>query len=316
MTDPRRRLADIARRQHGVFTRAQALEAGLTRHQLQHGTATTRYERIAPGVYRLAGTPPSWHQSVVTAVLAGGDGAVASHRSAAVLWGLDGVRAGTPEVSVPRHRRRQERAGLRVHESTDLELAEPHLRQGVRTTGIERTLIDLAAVVGPKRLTQAVDDAIRRRLTTWPQLAKVRARHSRRGRNGVGILRSLLDERFGTTIPDSWFGRLVADLLVDAGLPGPVVEYDVRGRGGRWIARVDLAYPDARVAIELDSKRHHLHEAAFEADRPRQNAMELAGWTVLRFTWAFYSHHPMRLCAEVDTALRSAGGHLALVRPA
>jgi hypothetical protein len=133
---------------------------------------------------------------------------------------------------------------------------------------------------------------------------------------GSGILRSLLDERFGTTIPDSWFGRLVADLLVDGGLPGPVVEYDVRGRGGRWIARVDLAYPDARVAIELDSKRHHLHEAAFEADRPRQNALELAGWTVLRFTWAFYSHHPMRLCAEVDTALRGAGGHLALVRPA
>ena len=144
----------------------------------------------------------------------------------------------------------------------------------------------------------------------------MRARHSRRGRNGVGVLRELLEERYGTTIPDSWFGRLVADLLEGAGLPVPVIEHDVHGPGGRWLARVDLAYPERRVAIELDSKAHHLHEAAFETDRVRQNGLELAGWTVLRFTWAFYSRHPVRLCAQVDAALRREAGHLALMRPA
>lgn len=117
-------------------------------------------------------------------------------------------------------------------------------------------------------------------------------------------MRELLEERYGSTIPDSHFGRLVADLLVDAGLPRPELEHNVFGPAGTWIARVDAAYPDELVAIELDSKKHHLHEEAFERDRPRQNRIELAGWLVLRYTWQFYSRSPGQLCGEVAEALR------------
>ena len=310
--DPRTSLAALARSQHGAFSRAQALELGLTRHQLEGGCRSGRFERVAPATYRAAGTPPTWHQQLMVAVLAGGSGCLASHRSAAALWALDGARRGAAEVSVPRIGRPRRRDGVRHHQSTDLELAAPIVRSGIPTTGIDRTLIDLAGVVSDRRLTQAVDDAIRRRLTSWPDLAATRARHSRRGRNGVGVLRDLLEERYGTAIPDSHFGRLVADLLVDAGLPEPQIEYDVHTSAGLWLARVDLAYPERRVAIELDSKAHHLHEDAFEADRPRQNRLELAGWVVLRFTWRLYSRSPTRLCAEVDGALGT--GFLAKLR--
>jgi hypothetical protein len=165
-------------------------------------------------------------------------------------------------------------------------------------------LIDLAGVVPRERLGQAVDDAIRRRLTDWDEIAAVRARHARRGRNGTGKMRALLEERYGSTIPDSHFGRLVADLIVDAGLPAPEIEYDVRGPDGRWLARVDLAYPDDRLAVELDSAKHHLNERAFEADPVRQNRLEVAGWAVLRYTWKAYSRRPHVICAEVAAALQ------------
>jgi hypothetical protein len=297
-------VAAIAARQHALFTRQQAFTAGLSRHGLEHGAAKGRYDRLGRGLYRMAGTLASWEQQVLAAVLGGGDGALASHRSAAALWNLDGYRRGPVDISVPRHRRSWGQSGVLVHESTDLELAEPTKRQGVPVTGIVRTLIDLGCVVSEKRLLQAVDDAIRRRLTTWQQIAAMRGRHSRKGRNGVGKMRELLAERYGTTIPDSHFGRLVADLLVDAGLPTPVIEHNVYTENGLWLARVDLAYPDRLVAIELDSKKHHLHEEAFEKDRPRRNRVELAGWLVLNYTWQFYSRHPTQLCAEVAEAIR------------
>jgi predicted transcriptional regulator of viral defense system len=304
VSDTRRALAAFAERQYGVFTRHQALAVGLTRHQIDDGVRTGRFERIGEGVYRAAGTPASWYQRLAAAVLAGGPDALTSHRSAAFLWDLDGSRPGIVEITVPRHRRPRRRDGVRVHESTDLDLAAATVRQHTAVTGLVRTLIDLAGVVPRERLGQAVDDAIRRRLTDWDEIAAVRARHARRGRNGTGKMRELLEERYGSTIPDSHFGRLVADLLVDYGLPAPEIEYDVHAADGRWLARVDLAYPDDCLAVELDSAKHHLNEQAFEADPARQNKVELEGWTMLRYTWKAYSRQPQIICAEVAAALR------------
>ena len=76
-----------------------------------------RWRAAGPGVYRIAGTPVTWRSHLLAAVLAGGPGAVASHRSAGALHGLDGCRLGVPEVSVPRGRRYRP-GGARVHEST------------------------------------------------------------------------------------------------------------------------------------------------------------------------------------------------------
>lgn len=298
-------LLALAPRQHGVFTYEQALGVGLSRNQVAHGLRSGRYERMGRrGFYRVAGLPVSWESRLMAAVLSGPPGAIASHRSAAHLWGLDGCPRRIVEVSVPRQRRPNDPRGVRTHESTDLDLADPTRHRNIPVTGLDRTLIDLGAVVTRDRLSQAVDDAIRRRLTTWEKLAAVRTRHSRRGRDGVGKLRALLEERYGTTIPDSHFGRLVADLLVTAGLPTPVIEHDVHSAAGVWLARVDMGYPEHKIAIELDSKAHHLHELAFEADRPRQNRLEIEGWLVLRYTWRFYSRSPNRLCNEVAAALR------------
>jgi very-short-patch-repair endonuclease len=94
----------------------------------------------------------------------------------------------------------------------------------------------------------------------------------------------------------------VQALLSDAGLPEPVAEFPVEAGGGRY--RVDLAYPDALLAIELDDKETHLTDKAFEEDPIRENRLKLAGWLVLRYTWDGLVTDPNVIVGEVRAALR------------
>jgi hypothetical protein len=292
----------VARDRHGVLTEADALAHGATAHQLRRAVERGELERVHPGVFRIAGAPITWHQRLLLGVLASGPEALASHRSAAVLWELDGSWRGRPEIVAPRHRRSRFDP-VRRHESKDLARASATVRDGIPCTGLERTLLDLGAVLPAARVQTFVDDAVRRRLCDWDDLLHTLAIHSRQGRRGCGPLRSILDECCGTPVPDSRFNRLVQRLLLDAEVGVPVVEHEVRDAAGRLLARVDLAFPLLKIAIELDSRRHHLGVDAFEADRTRQNRLELEGWLVLRFTWRTYVDAPWQIVADVAAAL-------------
>jgi hypothetical protein len=296
-------LAVAARRSHGVVTRAELLAAGISRRQIDWSLATGELLAVHPGVYRAAAATRTWHQRVLEAVRAGGDGALASHRSAAALWDLDGSTRGVPEIVTPRHLRSWAVDLGRRHESKDLRLAEPVEHEAIPCTGLTRTLVDLGAVLPIERVQQAVDDAVRRRMCTWDDLLHAQALHSRQGRNGVGTLRAILEESYGTEIPDSHFNRLVERLFLAHGLPRPTVEHIVRDANGAEIGRLDLAFVPQRVGIELDSRRYHLHATAFEHDRHRQNRLEIAGWMILRYTWLQYTRAAPRILSEVTTAL-------------
>jgi very-short-patch-repair endonuclease/predicted transcriptional regulator of viral defense system len=299
--------ADVARlavRQHGLVTLRQLRGVGVAPGAVRQRIGSGRWHRIDRGVYRIAGAPVTWRSEVLARVLSAGPGAVASHRTAAALWDLDGCRPGAPELTIPQGRRYR-RAGVRTHVSTDLHLVTPAVRDGIPTTPVGRTLLDLGAVVDRSRVHLALDDAQRRKLTDWDGVLDTLAAHARRGRDGVATLRSIVDEHDAdVAVTDSGFERLVAILLVAAGLPRPVVQHRIV-IGGRTI-RIDLAYPAARIAIELDGGIH-LRRDVWETDRPRQNAVVLEGWTVLRFTWHTYRHHPDRLVSDVRRALRRSG---------
>lgn len=307
-------LSELARRHHAVITTADAAAHDVSRRQLERAVQHGTLERLHPDVFRVAAAPHTWHQQLYLAVVSGGTGALASRRSSGVLWGLDGCSRGVPDVVTPRHLRGRSELG-RFHESTDLHLAEPTERDGIPCTGLVRTLVDLGAVVPPERVQQAIDDAIRRRLCTWEDLAHALALHSRKGRNGVGPFRAILDATFGTVIPDSRFNRLVERLLAASALPQPTIEHRVVDANGLEIARVDLAFPGWRVAIELDSRRYHLTTEAFEHDRARQNRLEVLGWVVLRYTWLQYCHTPGKIVSDVAAALRRAGWDPRAFRP-
>lgn len=299
--------ADLASRQHGLATVEQLRSLGATRAGVRSRVDRGQWVKVAPTVIRIAGAPITWQSSVLAAVLGAGSGAVASHRTAAALWELDGCRPGGPEITVPR-RRCVERPGVRVHRSTDLHLVSPVLRGGIPTTPVGRTLLDLGAVLRPTAVQLAVDDARRRGLADWDGLLGVLVAHARRGRGGVATLRGILDEHFGeVAVTDSGFERLVLTLLCEAGLPKPVLQHEVRV--GTQVFRLDLAYPEAKVGVELDGAVH-LRRDVWEADHGRQNVLTIAGWRLLRFTWRDYLDHSGRLVAEV----RSALGNLAAER--
>ena len=303
MHDIDRQVAHLAARQHGLITAEQVHSMPALRPVARRRVSTGRWVKVAEGVYRIGGAPVTWTSELLAAVLAGGPGAVASHRSAGVLWGLDGCRPGLPEVTVPRGRRYRP-DGVRTHQSTDLHLVHPVRREGIPTTPPGRTLLDLGAVVPLGRVHLALDDARRRGLVTWDDLLATLVAHARRGRGGVAKLRAILDEHFGeVAVTDSGFERLVVARLVQAGLPRPVLQYEVVV-GGRAF-RLDLAYPDERIAIELDGSVH-LRRDVWEADHARQNALVLAGWTVLRFTWRDYLDRGPFLVGEVRRALNAA----------
>jgi very-short-patch-repair endonuclease len=293
-------VARLAAAQHGLVTVAQLLELGFSQAAIRRRVATGRWVKVDRGVIRIAGAPVTWESQVLACVLAAGEGAVASHRTAAALWQLDGSRRGTPDISVPRNRRYQ-RDVVYVHRATDLDRIRPVRRSGIPTTPIERTLLDLGAVSRRGLVELAIDHARRRGLTDWDHLLTCLVSHARRGRDGVGTLRAILDDHSAEVrATDSGFERLVYVRLVEAGLPRPVLQYEVHVDGRTY--RLDLAYPDLKLAIELDGSIH-LRRDVWEKDHARQNALMLDGWTILRFTWRDYTEHQTRLVSEVRAAL-------------
>ena len=294
-------IAALFRRQHGVAAVRQLVDLGASRKVVSRRVAGGEWVRADAKVIRLAGVVATWESQLLTHVLSAGGGAVASHRAAAVLWSLDGCRRCAPEVTVPRERRYR-REGIRVHQSGDLDRVTAVRRSGIPTTPIERTLLDLGAVAPRNVVLLAADDARRRGLTDWDQLLDCLVLHARRGRDGVGTLRALVEAHFHEqAVTGSVFERLVHVLLCEAGLPTPVLQHEVQVDGRCY--RFDLAYPHQRVAIELDGTVH-LRREVWERDHERQNAVVLAGWTVLRFTWRDYRERRVELVREVRAALK------------
>lgn len=288
---------------HGVFTRAEALRFGVTKSQLAGMVRREEVTAMYPRTFRIESSPATWHARLRGAALSV-DG-VASHRAAGVLWGIDGFAPTFPEVTIPESRC-VSLPNVKVHRTRQYDRVDETERHGVAVTGIGRTVLDLAAVVGAHKLNLVLDSVIRQRLVEWPDLYLVLVRHSRQGRTGCGRLRKVLDVRYGeSAIPDSTWNRNVGTLLGDAGLPDPVFEHEISA-GGQLIARVDLAYPWLKVAIELDSVRWHHNIESFRRDPRRKNKLTLLGWTVLTFTWSDFVDTPDALVGAVRQALAVA----------
>jgi hypothetical protein len=292
----------IAQRQYGAITRAQALEAGVHRRAIDRLVASGRWETVARGVYRIVGSARSWEQRALALILAAGDEAVGSHRTAICAYGVEGFAPpGRIDITTPRHHRKRI-LGTTVHETLDPHLLDRRMRRGIPVTGPARTLLDLCAVVDDDLTALgALDDMLRRRLVTWPELWECLVLHARRGRNGVARFRRILVKRWGKRGPRGVFARTVLALLTDAGLPEPVAEHPVKIGDANY--RLDLAYPELLIGIELDDKESHLTDKAFEEDPIRENRLKLAGWLVLRYTWDRLVDEPQVIVAEVRAAL-------------
>ena len=277
------RFTDSARRQHGLVMRSQ-LRPGLSSRQVDRLLSTGRLEPVRRGVYRVGGAPPTWEQLVLAAVMAGGPGAFASFTCAAALWRLDRFDPDRIEITVPEHRRAR-LPGVVVHDT--MVQGRDHVGTVARipTASVARTICDLSSVLPEWRVGLALDDSLRRKLTTIDLVRRVAESLEGRGRRRCTITRRVLEQRLPGFEPgESEPERRLARALVDAGLPTPTVQHRVQ-LGNRTM-RIDLAYPTAKIAIEYDSWQFHSSRSSFDRDRARGNALELRGWLVLRFTSA------------------------------
>jgi hypothetical protein len=272
---------------YGLLERHELIQLGVGHAAIDHSLQRDQLVRLHRNVYTLPGVSPSFRQRILAAVLAAGDGAVASHRTAAILLGVAG--RGAPEIveiTVPRLRNPQP-AGVEVHRIGDLSPDHCIVVDGIPCTGPLRLMIDLGAV----ELKHIVEDVLERALTAG--LVTVRGVEwmltelSQKGRAGCGVIRSILDERaLGTAVADGLIEPRMTRIFRRFGIPMPVFQYELRTASGLFVARFDFAYPDRKHAFEVDGYEHHGSPRAMERGFDRDRSARREGWEVDHFMWS------------------------------
>jgi predicted transcriptional regulator of viral defense system len=284
-------VVELAASQHGVITRRQAADMGVSSHRVATALAQGWLTEPTAGVLLIGGSRPTFERSVMAATLAAGAHAAASHRSAARLHRLDGFTAATViEVSVERsHRWRSDEAGRSrtlAHHIVALDECDLVSVDGILTTNLARTLADLGSVVRDPRLVgRALTDA-RRRGSSVRWLRETAERLHRPGQRGTGVLLRQLDAiPYEGRVPESWFEELLGLCLHDDRLPDVVPQYEIFDDRGRFVARVDLAVPSVRLGLEAHSRRFHFGPLSEPLDEQRDLRSAAAGWELLYLGW-------------------------------
>lgn len=292
--------------QHDLVTPAQAKAAGAHSTTLPRLAKQGFLETVEPGVYGPPDVPYTWDRRLLAANLRAGPLARTSHLAALRLLEVETYEAAPPEITVPSKRTfRQD--GVIVHESRDIRYVPPVLIRGIPCTPPRRLAVDLGAVLGETAYTTAMRALRRDHGVTWKQLAAILELHSKRGRTGCGALRRHLERYAGVAgIPDSTLEQLFLDDLLDAGYPVPVCQHPVPGPGG-VIYRIDFAYPDVLVAVEVDGPHHRL-DPVQARDRRRDAYLRSLGWEVLRFDEEQVSYAPEAALLLLRRTLQVRGG--------
>ncbi|MFN8019470.1 MAG: hypothetical protein U0P45_15310 [Acidimicrobiales bacterium] len=285
------------------MTRQQALALGMTDRSIRTQLANGSWQTMRTGVYLVGALAPGWAHEVLAACLAAGPDAVASHRTAARLWGFV-RRSGKIEIQVADHRRVR-LPGVTVHRSI-LVIDEDVVRPAgeIPRTSPARTITDLAPGQGNDVVGRWVDSAMRDHGMQLDDLIDCCNRLTVPGRPPPLAAMAAVAMRCGDADPGrSAFESRVIGVLRAAGLPEPVRQHPVVRTDGS-IAYIDLAFPAPMVAIECDGWETHGIRSAFEPDRIRGNELVLLGWHLLRFSWSMPDEY---IVASVRRALAAGG---------
>jgi hypothetical protein len=292
-------LMRAARDGGGYVTTSLAAGVGISQRQLErlaHGGALRREAR---GVYRVTGFPSTFAGRVLAASTR--SGGVASHQTAARLWGFHGpgFEGDQIHVTVPHGWHPTPAAGVVVHQTRRDLRGLTTVRSGVEVTRPLRTILDVSGQpLDDPQLRGYLDHCIIERLLTIRSLERLLS-SKRPGVRGLDRLRQVVD---GACDIDSGAEAELLAVLAGAGIECPVTQFVVRDEG-RFLGRVDLAWPERRVALELDGYRYHSDSRTFVSDRERGNRIVVAGWTLLRTTPATLRQVPHTVVADVRAAL-------------
>jgi hypothetical protein len=236
----------------------------------------------------------------LAAVLAAGPGAVLSHRDAAALHGMRTMPEERPvSVSTPAHARAM--AGVWVKARRTLAVDDVTVIKAIPVTSPARTLVDLAPMLTAAQLQSTLGEADRRGLLDVQAVERALARTKGRHGHGHRPLRPALGAhaKHGAVLTRSWLEERFLDLVIDAGLPRPLLNAPAAG------FEVDALWPGERVAVELDGWADHKEREAAARDRDKTNRLQVAGYVVLRFMHGDVVGDPERVTSALRGALQS-----------
>ena len=275
-----RRLAVVAAAQANLLSRADVHACGGTDDEIEHRLKTARLRQLHPGVYLFGARILTWGQEVRAGILAAGEGAMASHRCAVLVWGLGGIRSAPVELVVP-HNGQPTPTGVIVHRSRRSEPAS--VVDGILTTSVERTLLEVGAVCPQVVVEKAFSSAWRRNLTSPAKVERYLEQHGGKGRRGTTRLREVLAiYADGGRAPGSDGEVAFLRCLREAGVEEPVRQYEIELPDGSK-ATADFAWPRRRKVIEFVGLESHADSRAHAYDTLREDDLGAVGWALRRF---------------------------------
>ena len=277
------------------FTRKQAIAAGLTDAVLRGPS----YQQVLWGVYISSRIALTLTVRSLAALMVAPAGSVVSHHTAARLWGGTPPETGELHITTAGSNRAKTR-GIQAHRVTALPEAVTH--HGLPVTSPEGTFVDLARCCDLLQLVVLGDSLVRAKATTPAALvaacAGIAGRAGALARRAASLVRDRVDSPMESRL------RM---LIVLAGLPEPVVNIEVSDEGGRLRYRIDLSFPDQRLAIEFDGRHHVDVRSQWESDVLRREDLEADGWRFLVVTSSQLYSSPEDVLSRCVAAMRDRG---------
>jgi hypothetical protein len=293
-------IIDIVETQSGVIGKAQLDDMGVTRAQMQTLLRDRRLERVAPRVWRVAGTPPTWRQDLQAGLLSLGKQSWISHEAAAQLHRFDRTPPDRVEFLVFRSHRNSA-LGFPVHAARRWSPVDAIEIDGLRVTSATRTVLDLAnAGAHPDRVAAAIDTAVRLGLSSPETILRRLGQIRTRGWNGVRRIEQLLEHAGGHTMLE----RRFLELVDSVGLPRPVTQQEFRTPDGRFVARVDFYFRAQDLVVEVTGKVGHSTPEERMRDAQRRNELQELGLRVYEFTWEDVTQRPIVVTMQLRKLLR------------
>jgi hypothetical protein len=292
---------ELAAFQHGVLSRAQALESGMGPGTVDWRLRGGHWRRLQRGVYATFTGQPDREATLWAALRRAGPDAVLSHWTAAELSTLTSTPSALIHVTVPRHQHVRPIPGVAIHRSSRADQAR-HPALAPPRTRIEETALDLAGC--SRDLEDALNwltRACAARLTT-PDRIRVALRQRARMRWRRDLMAGLDD--IGEGAHSSLELRYVRRVERPHHLPP--AQRQVRTVRGQRTEYKDVLYAEFGVGVETDGAVAHPMESRWR-DQHRDNASATDGIITLRYNWADVTQRPCQVAAEVATLLQQRG---------
>lgn len=308
-------IESTASRQLFLITAEQLLAAGFTRGGIGKRLQRRRLHALHAGVYAIHPPPYSREQRWLAAVLACGAGSLLSDWPAAEHWRI--VPSSVRPVLLPAHvtsptGRGKTRSGIVVHRRGEIDPRDARVREAIPVTSPELVLVHLAPTTGQAILEQLLVAA-----ESWRGLRRRRLFElveERRGRPGMRKLSALLELEPALALSD--LELLFMPVIRRSGVERPRFNHPISVPGRERPLKVDLAWPELRLAVELDSQRFHGDWESAESDRERDQLLALGGWQTHRFVRRRVRYDPADTARRLRSLVEARRGDLTRRSPA